>query len=84
MPIVKLDEKGRVQLPKELRTEMRLKAHQPLVVRKQGEQILMTRTGSIDPGKDPLLNDILVHPLHSKVKVTKKLLDKLEEEQWSE
>lgn len=84
MAIVRIDDKGRIQLPKQLRTEMRLKAHEPLVARKQGEHILMTRAADLNPANDPLLNDILVHPLHSKVKVTKKLLEKLEEEQWSE
>jgi len=34
------------------------------------------------PETDTILWDML-HPAHSKIKVTKKLLDKLEDEQWS-
>ncbi len=83
MPIVKMDDRGRIQLPKELRKELRLRARQPLVVRREGEELRLTKAKELDPAKDPLLRDILLHPLKSKVKITKKLLDKLEEEQWS-
>lgn len=83
MPVVKLDEKGRIQLPTELRKELHLKAREPLLVRKHGEMLTVSRIKKPDPKEDPLLRDIISHPLKSKVKVTKDLLDKLEEEQWS-
>lgn len=83
MPIVKMDDRGRIQVPKELRKELRLRAREPLVVRREGEELRLTKAKELDPAKDPLLRDILLHPLKSKVKITKKLLDKLEEEQWS-
>ncbi len=47
------------------------------------EELRLTKAKELDPAKDPLLRDILLHPSKSKVKITKKLLDKLEEEQWS-
>ncbi len=78
-----MDEKGRIQLPQGLRTELRLRPSQYLIVRKEGEEILVGKIRKIDPLKDPLLRDIIVNPLKSKVRVTKKLLDKLEEDQWS-
>ena len=83
MSIVKVDNKGRVQLPKNLRMEFKLKSGQSLLLRKKGEGVLLSKVTRLDPHTDPLLRDILLHPLKSKVKVTKELLDKLEEEQWS-
>jgi bifunctional DNA-binding transcriptional regulator/antitoxin component of YhaV-PrlF toxin-antitoxin module len=82
MPVVKMDEKGRIQLPHEVRESWRLKPRQPLSLRVEGETVSMTKVVKPTPDTDPLLRDILVHPLRSKPKVTKGLLDKLEEEQW--
>ncbi|MBI4167789.1 MAG: AbrB/MazE/SpoVT family DNA-binding domain-containing protein [Candidatus Aenigmarchaeota archaeon] len=86
MPVVKVDEKGRIQLPKGLRHELGIKARQSLVVQKQGDLLTVGRVGKIgkaDVKNDPLLRDIILHPLKGKVKITKEFLDKLEEEQWS-
>ena len=83
MAVVKMDEKGRIQLPSTLRAELKLKPRQPLVVRKEGEHLLVKKAEKIEPNDDPLLRDILINPGHSKVKVTKKLLNKLRDELWS-
>ncbi len=83
MPVVKVDEKGRIQLPKVMRHELRLKPRQPMIVQKQGDIIMVSKVGKMNAEEDPLLRDIVSHPLRSKVRITKKLLDKLEQEQWS-
>lgn len=84
MPIVKMDEKGRIQLPHEVRDAWKLRPRQPLSVRMEGETVSVTKVAKPTPDTDPVLRDILLHPLRSKRKVTKALLDKLEEEQWSQ
>ncbi len=43
---------------------------------------MIRRAGKIVPRNDPLLGDIVLHPLRSKVEITRDLLEKLEEEQW--
>ncbi|MBI3413387.1 MAG: AbrB/MazE/SpoVT family DNA-binding domain-containing protein [Candidatus Aenigmarchaeota archaeon] len=83
MAIVKMDEKGRIQVPSGLRAELKLKVRQPLLVTRQGEGIVVKKVSRVEPMQDPLLRDFILRPLKSKVKVTKKLLDQMEEEQWS-
>lgn len=43
---------------------------------------MIRRVGKIVPRNDPLLRDIVLHSLRSKVKIPRDLLEKLEEEQW--
>ena len=83
MPVVKVDEKGRIQLPKGLRHELDIKARQSLVVQKQGELLTVSKVGKVNAKEDPLLKDIMLRPIKTKTKVTRELLDKLEQEQWS-
>jgi hypothetical protein len=47
------------------------------------DRIYIRRQGRLDPQNDPLLRDILMNPLRSKKRITKALLRKLGEEQWS-
>jgi len=82
MPIVKMDGKGRIQLPSELRMQWRLKPKQPLMLKMESDKVEISKFGQVDAERDPLLRDILVHPGHSKVKVTRRLLRQLEREQW--
>ncbi len=84
MPVVKLDEKGRIQLPKTFRKELHLRPRQPLVVKKQGELLTVSKVTKVSPNEDPLLRDIILNPLKSKKKVTKELLEELKDEMWSE
>ena len=82
MPIVKMDEKGRIQLPRETRDEWELRPKQPLLVEVRGNRILLSKAKAPEPSRDPLLRDILVRPGRSRVKVTRTLLRKLKDEAW--
>jgi hypothetical protein len=62
---------------------LKLKPKQPLVVTLEAGRVSVLKAGRPTPETDPLLRDILINPLRSKTKLTKALLDKLEEEQWS-
>lgn len=82
MPIVKIDKKGRIQLPRVVRKAWNLKPRQALDLEIHRSTLLVRKSRKLDPKTDPLLRDILINPARSKVKVTKKLLNKLEEE-WA-
>ena len=77
-----VDQKGRVMLPRKVRKEIGIKPGQSLVVTVESSEIRMKKTRKLTPETDRLLWDIH-HPAHSKAKVTRRLLEKLEEEQWS-
>jgi len=83
MAIVRIDGKGRIQLPHEIPEAWRLKPKQALTVQLRGEVLAVRRATPLEPAVDPVLRDILLRLLRSKVRVTKKLLDELKEEQWS-
>ena len=83
MPIVKMDDKGRIQLPHEVREEWKLRPKQPLIVEIRGDRISLRKTKALGPSADPLLRDILLRPGHSKVKLTRRLLRRLEDEAWT-
>ena len=83
MPIVKMDEKGRIQLPRETRDDWELRPKQPLLMEVRGNRILLSKAKAPEPSKDPLLRDIFVRPGRSKVRATKKLLRKFEDEAWA-
>lgn len=82
MPVVKMDEKGRIQLPQEVREAWQLKPKQPLVIELKENAIAVRPAGKLDPKMDSLLRDILLHPGRSKVKITRELLNKLKDEMW--
>lgn len=81
MPVVKVDEKGRIQLPKGLRHELGIKARQSLVVLKQGELLTVGRVGKANAKEDPLLREFTRHPLRGG-KLSKKMLDEIEDTMW--
>ena len=83
MPVLKTDEKGRIQLPREMRKAWNLKPRQSVFVEIKQNSMVLTKAKRLEPQTDPLLKDIVLNPLKSKVKVTKKLLERLEDEQWS-
>jgi len=78
MPVVKMDAKGRIQLPHQVREHWGLKPKQPLVVEIHQKTVTLRKVGTSDPATDPLLRDIMLRPARSKVKVTRKLLRKIE------
>lgn len=80
--IVKMDERGRIQLPQDVRRQLRLKPRQALTVEVKGDEVAIRRARR-DVRTDPLLRDIFVNPLNSGGKVTRELLEKLKEEQWT-
>ncbi len=82
-PIVKMDEKGRIQLPHEVREAWKLKPRQALIVEMKQNTISVRKARKLAPEADPLLRDILLRPGHSKIKVTRALLRKLEDEAWT-
>lgn len=83
MPVVRMDEKGRIQLPSEVRKQWHLKPRQPLIVEMERDTLLIKKSQKLDHKTDPLLRDILVKPGRSKMKVTKALLKRLEDEAWT-
>ncbi len=83
MLIVKMDEKGRIQLPHEVRQAWRLKPRQPLLINISGDSLSVRKLKKLTPKSDPLLRDMIERPLRLKgVMLTKKLLDKIEDEAW--
>ena len=83
MPLVKIDKKGRIQLPRIVRKAWNLRPRQALDVEIHKSTLIVRKSRKLDPRTDPLLRDILINPGRSKVKATKKLLEKLEEEAWT-
>lgn len=77
-----LDQKGRIMLPKKIRKAIDVKPGQSLSMIIESGEIRMKKIQKLTPETDHLLWDIH-HPAHSKVRVTRKLLEKLEEDQWS-
>ena len=78
-----MDEKGRIQLPQDLRDQWRLKPRQALIVEASGDAIAVRKANKLDPKTDPVLHDIFIQPARTKVKVTSKLLREIKDEQWS-
>lgn len=81
--IVKVDERGRVQLSTKIRKLLKLKSQQLVSLEVKGDAATLKKAEGLVPSKDKVLRDILVRPAYSKVKVTRALLDRLEDEVWS-
>ncbi len=83
MTLVKLDQKMRIRLPKKVSQRLRLRTRESLDVKIVDSRILITRPKKIDSGNDPVLRDMIERPMHSKIKVTRELLEKWEEELYA-
>lgn len=81
--LVKMDEKGRVQIPKRIRKIMKLKSKGTISIELKNNIAVFKKVDRLEVSKDKVLRDIFIKPMHSKVKVTKELLDKLKEEAWT-
>ena len=81
--IVKMDEKGRIQIPKKIRRILKLKSKQLVFIETNNVGVFLKKAEKPDESKDKLIRDILIKPARSKIKVNKELLDKLEEEAWT-
>jgi AbrB family looped-hinge helix DNA binding protein len=82
MLITKMDRKGRIQLPKAVRRRLDLKKNETFEIKINDTSITIKPTKD-KAGMDSVLRDMIEHPLHSKAPVTKELLDKLADGQWS-
>ncbi|MDE1855574.1 MAG: AbrB/MazE/SpoVT family DNA-binding domain-containing protein [Candidatus Micrarchaeota archaeon] len=82
--LVKMDQKWRIRIPKKVRKALKLQNKQPVEIEIEGSGARIS-----SPSKeriietDPVLRDMIERPLKSKIKITRELLEKLEEEQWS-
>lgn len=78
--LVKMDEKGRVQIPTKIRKLMKLKSKQAIFIEVKNNTAFFKKAERPDASKDKVLRDIFVKPIHSKVRVTRELINKLKEE----
>jgi bifunctional DNA-binding transcriptional regulator/antitoxin component of YhaV-PrlF toxin-antitoxin module len=84
MELMKMDEKGRVRFSKKVRKLLKLKPKQVFAVEINENGILLSALLKSLPDNDRVLKDMVERPLRLKgVNLTKRLLDKLEEEAWS-
>ncbi len=82
MVIVKMDRKGRIQIPLAIREGWKLKPRQPLHMEEKEESLLVRKLKTPNPATDPLLRDI-ENPARGKRRLTKALLNTLKEEAWT-
>jgi len=80
--IVKMDQKGRIHIPNKLRRSLRISPRQLVTIEVKGDVATVKRTVRLKESEDKLLRD-LNNPLHSKVKITRELLQRVKEEMWS-
>ncbi len=78
--VVKMDEKGRIQLPAAVRKKMKLRPRQAVVLEINDDSLLLRTMTKPDKAKDKVLHDIFVNPGRSKVKLTTGLLNAMKEE----
>jgi bifunctional DNA-binding transcriptional regulator/antitoxin component of YhaV-PrlF toxin-antitoxin module len=79
-----VDQKGRVQLTKRIRRILKLKPRQSLIAKISEGSLSLSKPSSVPTENDNVLKDMKETPLRlEKAKLTKKLLDSLEEEAWS-
>jgi bifunctional DNA-binding transcriptional regulator/antitoxin component of YhaV-PrlF toxin-antitoxin module len=84
MELMKMDEKGRVRFSKKVRKMLKLKPKQLFTVEINENGVLLSRLSNPLPNNDRVLKDMVERPLQFKGRpLTKRLLDKLEEEAWS-
>jgi AbrB family looped-hinge helix DNA binding protein len=83
MEVLKMDQKGRIQLPKRVRKLLKLKPKEVFLVEIEGNEIRLSKPSKIDVENDNVLKDMVKRPLHLKgVKLTKGFLNSLEDEAW--
>ena len=80
--LVKVDQKMRIRLPKRVSEALKLKGKETLDIEVKGEEIRLTKPKKIDLSNDPVLRDMIERPMHSKIKITSRLLEKWKEEMW--
>jgi bifunctional DNA-binding transcriptional regulator/antitoxin component of YhaV-PrlF toxin-antitoxin module len=81
--LVKMDEKGRVQIPTEMRKRLRLEPKQLISIEVKSESATLKKAERLDRSKDKVLRDILVNPGQSRIRITTELLNSMKEEVWT-
>ncbi len=81
--LVKMDEKGRVQIPTEMRKRLRLEPKQLISIEVKSESATIKKAERLDRSKDKVLRDILVNPGQSRIRITTELLNSMKEEVWT-
>jgi antitoxin component of MazEF toxin-antitoxin module len=78
-----MDQKMRVRIPKHISRRMGLKGSETLNIDITEGEIRISKPRKMDASNDPILRDMIERPMHSKIKITGKLLEKWEKEMWS-
>lgn len=79
-----MDQKGRIHLSKRVRKLLKLKSRQVFLVEIEGNDIRLSKPSKQTVENDSVLKDMIKRPLQLKgATLTKRLLDRLEEEAWS-
>ncbi len=85
MAIIKVDKKGRLVIPKEIRKRLRIDESTPLIFEVDDENTIRIRI--IQHDEDDYTSDPVWKAIHKPLllgkKITKKELDEMEDEQWS-
>ena len=76
-----VDERWRIQLPKDLREKWDLRPRQPLVIEVKEHSAEIRKLSRMTAKADPLLKEFRDHPLKG-ARISKKVLDALEETMW--
>ena len=82
MPLVKVDQKMRIRLPKKISERLKLKGREIMELEVQGDVIRLTKPKEVGAINDAMLRDMIEHPLHTKKRITSEILNKIEEEMW--
>jgi len=83
MALIRVDQKMRVRLPKHVSKKFKLKSKEILDVEIKGDEIHLSRPKNFEINSDPVIRDMVERPMHSKIKITGKLLEKWKEEMWN-
>ncbi len=84
MELLKMDQKGRIQISKRVRRLLKIRSGQAFMIKIEGNEMRLSKPSKQALENDIVLKDMIERPLHLKkgVKLTKKLLDSLEEGTW--
>lgn len=81
--LIKMDEKGRIQIPTKFRRIFKMKPKDMVSMELRDDSLLLKKVSNTDLYKTKMFLDMVVNPGRTKVKVTKKLLDRMDDELWT-
>ena len=84
MPIVKVDKKRRITLPKRVALQFHIRHGQSLVLKPSRDTIVIRRLGSTskEAAESDSLTWLVRHPVKTRVTNMKKRLDQIEDAMW--